>query len=56
MIKSIIMRWEGHVIRSVSEKRDAYIVFEGKPERKRLLGRCKPRTKNVTYYIKIDVE
>ena len=28
----------------------------GEPDRKRPLGRCKPRTKYVTCYIKVDVE
>jgi hypothetical protein len=33
MIKSIRMRWEGHVAR-VGESRDAYRVSVGKPEEK----------------------
>jgi hypothetical protein len=50
------MTWEAHVTRGISEKRDVYIIFERKPERKRPLGRFKPTTKYVTGYIKIDVE
>jgi hypothetical protein len=36
------MKWEGHIARMV-EKRNAYRIFVGKPERKRSLGR--PRRK-----------
>jgi hypothetical protein len=38
MIKSRRMRWAGHVAR-MGEKRDAYRVLVGKPDRKRPLGR-----------------
>jgi hypothetical protein len=34
MIKSRRMRWAGYVIR-IGEKRNAYIVFVGKPEGKK---------------------
>jgi hypothetical protein len=36
------MRWAGHVAR-MKEKRDAYRILAGKPERKRQLGifRCR---------------
>jgi hypothetical protein len=36
MIKSMRMRWAGHVAR-MGEKRNAYRIFVGKPEGKRLL-------------------
>jgi len=36
------MRWEGHVAR-MGERRDAYRVLVGKPDRKRPLGRHKRR-------------
>jgi hypothetical protein len=42
MIKSRRMRWAGHVAH-MREKRNAYRIFEGKPEGKRPLGR--PRRK-----------
>jgi hypothetical protein len=45
------MRWAGHVTRIV-EKRNAYMIFVGKPEGKRLLGR--PRRRRVGN-IKMDV-
>jgi hypothetical protein len=38
MIKSRRMRWAGHVAR-MREKRNAYRILVGNPERKRLLGR-----------------
>jgi hypothetical protein len=38
LIKSIRMKWEEHVAR-MEERRDAYLVLMGKPERKGLLGR-----------------
>jgi hypothetical protein len=38
MIKSRRMRWAGHVARMM-EKRNAYKILVGKPERKRPLGR-----------------
>jgi hypothetical protein len=51
MIKTRGMRWAGHVAR-MEEKRNAYIIFVGKPEGKRVLGR--PRCMLVDN-IKIDV-
>jgi hypothetical protein len=42
MIKSKRMRLAGHVSR-IGEKKDAYSSFVGKPERKRPLGRPRPR-------------
>jgi hypothetical protein len=38
MIKSSRMRWSGHVAQ-IGEKRNAYRILVGKPERKRLLRR-----------------
>jgi hypothetical protein len=38
MIKSMRMRWAGHVAR-IGEKRIAYRILVGKPEGKRPLGR-----------------
>jgi hypothetical protein len=38
MIKPRRMRWEGYVAR-MGEKRNAYRILVGKPERKRQLGR-----------------
>jgi hypothetical protein len=38
MIKSMRMRWAGHVAR-MGEKRNAYGILVGKPEGKRPLGR-----------------
>ena len=38
VIKSIRMRWTGHVVR-MGERRGVYRVLVGKPERKRPLGR-----------------
>jgi hypothetical protein len=40
MIKSRRMRWVGHVARMV-EKRNAYRILVGKPERKRPLVRSR---------------
>jgi hypothetical protein len=40
MIKSIRMRWAGHVAR-MGERRGVYSVLVGKPEGKRPLGRPK---------------
>jgi hypothetical protein len=37
MIKSRRMRWAGHVAR-MGEKRNAYRILVGKPERKKPLG------------------
>jgi hypothetical protein len=51
MIKSRRMRWEGHVAQ-MWEKRNAYRILVGKPDRKRPLGR--PRRKWVDT-IKIDL-
>jgi hypothetical protein len=51
MIKSRRMRWAGHVAH-MEEKRNAYTVLVGKPERKRPLGR--PRRRWVDN-IKIDL-
>jgi hypothetical protein len=42
MIKTRRMRWAGHVAQ-IDEKRNAYSVFEGKPEGKRPLGRRRRR-------------
>jgi hypothetical protein len=42
IIKSRRMRWAGHVAR-MGEKRDAYRILVGKPERKRPLGRPRRR-------------
>jgi hypothetical protein len=51
MIKSKRMRWPGHVAQ-IREKRNAYRIFVGKPERKGPLGR--PRCRWVEN-IKIDL-
>ena len=42
VIKSRIMRWEVHVAR-LGERRGAYMVLVGKPERKRRFVRPRPR-------------
>jgi hypothetical protein len=42
IIKSRRMRWAGHVAR-MGEKRNAYRLLVGTPERKRLLGRPRRR-------------
>jgi hypothetical protein len=42
IIKSRRMRWAGHVAQ-MGEKRNAYRLFVGKPEGKRLLGRPRRR-------------
>jgi hypothetical protein len=42
MIKSRRMRWAGHVAR-MGEKRNAFRILVGKPERKRPLGRPRRR-------------
>jgi hypothetical protein len=42
IIKARRMRWPGHVART-GEKRNAYRLLVGKPERKRPLGRAKRR-------------
>jgi hypothetical protein len=51
MIKSIMMKWAGHVAR-IGEKRNAYMTLVEKPEGKRPLGR--PRRRWVDN-IKIDL-
>jgi hypothetical protein len=51
MIKSRRMRWAGHVAR-MGEKRNAYRILVGKPERKRPLGRPRRRWVDI---IKIDL-
>jgi hypothetical protein len=51
MIKSMRMRWAGHVAR-MEKKRNACRILVGKTERKRPLGR--PRRRWV-YSIKIDL-
>ena len=38
MIRSRRIRWVGHVVRT-AERRGAYRIWVGKPERKRSLGR-----------------
>jgi hypothetical protein len=45
MIKSIRMRWAGHVAR-MGEKRNAYRILVRKPEGKRPLGRPRHRLAN----------
>ena len=50
-IKSI-MRWVGHVAR-IEERRVAYRILVGKPERKKPLGRPRRRWEN---NIKIDLQ
>jgi hypothetical protein len=42
MIKSIMIRWEGHVVR-MEKKRNAYRILVGKPEGKRPLGKQRRR-------------
>jgi hypothetical protein len=42
MIKLNRMRWTGHVAH-MGEKRNAYMIFVGKPEENRLLGRPRCR-------------
>jgi len=44
------MRWEGHVAR-MGERRDAYRVLVGKPDRKRPLGRHKRRWRIILKFI-----
>jgi hypothetical protein len=51
MIKSMRMRWAGHVA-GTGETRNAYRILVGKPEGKRPLGR--PRRRWV-YNIKMDL-
>ena len=52
MIKSIRMRWAGHVA-CVEYRRGAYIVLVGKPEGKSSLGRPRHRWEE---YIKLDLQ
>ena len=52
MVKSIRMRWAGHVAR-MGYRRGAYIVLVGKPEGKRSLGRPRHRWEE---YIKLDLQ
>jgi hypothetical protein len=43
MIKSRWMRWAGHVVARMGEKRNAYRTLVGKPEGRRPLGRSRRR-------------
>jgi len=52
VIKSIIMRWAGHVVR-MGKRRVVYIVLVGKPEGKRPLGRTRRRWED---NIKMDIQ
>jgi hypothetical protein len=52
VIKSIRMRWMGHVAR-MGERIVAYRVLVGKPEGKRTLGRSRHRWEN---NIKMDIQ
>jgi hypothetical protein len=45
MIKSMRMRWAGHVV-GMGEKRNACRILVGKPEGKRLLERPRQRRAN----------
>jgi hypothetical protein len=48
------MKWTGHVAH-MGEKRNAYMIFVGKPEAKRLLGRSRRRwEKNIKMYCDVD--
>jgi hypothetical protein len=51
MIMSKRMRWAGHVAR-MGERRNAYRILVGKPERRRQLGRP---TRRWVYNIKMDL-
>jgi hypothetical protein len=51
MVKSVRMKWAGHVAR-MGEKKNAYRILVGKPEGKRPLG--KPRRRWVDN-IKMDL-
>jgi hypothetical protein len=51
MTKSIRMKWAGYVAR-IGEKRNAYMILAGKPERKSALGRPRRRWVNS---IKMDL-
>jgi hypothetical protein len=51
IMKSRMMRWAGHVART-GEKRNAYRLLVGKPERKRPLGRPKRKwLNNIRMYL-----
>jgi hypothetical protein len=50
MIKSITMKWTGHVAR-MGEKRNAYRILVGKPEGQRPLGRLRRRGWTVLKWI-----
>jgi hypothetical protein len=52
IIKSRRMRWVGHVARIGEEKKNAYRLLVGKPERKRPLGRSRCKWIN---NIKVDL-
>jgi hypothetical protein len=52
VIKSIRMRWEGHLAR-MGEGRGLYSVLVGKPEGKRPLGRPRRRCED---HIKMDLQ
>ena len=52
VVKSRIMRWEGHVVR-MGEGRGVYRVLVGKPEGKRPLGRTRSRWED---NIKMDLQ
>jgi hypothetical protein len=52
IIKSIRMRWAGHVAR-MGEKRNAYRILVGKPDGKRPLGRPRHRwLDNIKMYLR----
>jgi hypothetical protein len=51
-MKSRRMRWTGHVVQ-MGEKRNAYRILVGKPERKGPLGRSRYRWEDI---IKIDLK
>jgi hypothetical protein len=42
MVKSMRMRWAGHVVR-MGEKRNSYMILMGKPDGKRPVGRPRRR-------------
>jgi hypothetical protein len=42
VLKSRRLKWIGHVV-CVGETRNTYKVLVGEPERKRPLGKCRPR-------------
>jgi hypothetical protein len=51
MIKSRRMRWTGHIA-GMREKRNAYRILLGKPERKRPLGKPRHRWENIKMDLK----